>query len=653
MEKEEESGDRKRERMDKTDNDKLQDDSCFDNNAANVELLLEKVIGIHLISVQIFDHLDFQQLLNCSLVCKSWNSVSRRVLREHRICLGAIGGDVPCQSVVDLNDLLSNSFNPPFNGLSVYTEPSSQHVVMHDCIRVNGLNINGEIEKSNSERLSKGLFKRLKERLDASNLFSEILSKIDVKHLEINWMDLTTSYCPAFQLIAKVLLRSHPYLQYLSIKSLPQDANDSLAKVIFGDNPFPIQWLPSLKTFVPPDDSDYSENSHSVSVLKQLLAAAPNLTQVLGEISDEELEPYFEENKVHTIRSIRLELSLSRLHQIRKLLSEDYCLYIRKLVFVISVPVPETKEHVYEILQLIQQRLGNTLQELEISQVALVMLSSRKYFPFQNLTHLMIEYDPEVDFQKGFFTLSAVDFNWMFPNLATVEIEWGSLTIDLRLITDELEDISEFRCESVTQFFISSCVLRSTNLVPWFENMAKLFPNVKHFYLNEFRGQNFKECFQSVWGAWSEIENLTLTFHSLENMCKNYDSCVLGLSDEELELLFRRKEEHRFEKLNLVPIRSCIFNCRKLKKIVFVIPPKPFQNVDSRRCLLSELTYLLGLTRIPQVTFEVQVEFWNEREHQQYRFPLDHLKPFTNLCYKVGRLLPQPLLSITTELHCS
>ncbi|CAG7819195.1 unnamed protein product [Allacma fusca] len=543
-----------------------------DEETMQTARVVSHAMSIPLISKEIFKFLSIPDLLVCSLVNKTWFLMAREVLRECKKCFAFINGNSPCKDIRNLNALLEKSTIIPFNGL--YIETESEELDNHNCIS------------------------HKKEAV--SELYSNILTKINFKTLGVYWVE--DIKCPVIELIIKIFQTFAHQLEYLHLESLPYSIEKLGQYLAFEDK----HWLQSLKIL---NVSNYDVRN---SIMEEVIAAAPKLQDLVGQVAVQNLEFIMKQNKSHIVRSYDFVPETSTLSTVVRFLEQKPKLRTLTVTSNRFFPDCDPSMLIPVLKGLVQCTKGpalTNLGSLTIDFLRTPSAQNKNYYPH----------------------LRSLNLERMFPTLHTVQLETHITSRDFSNIIKTYQDKEEYTCTTVRTLGIENSTGGfDANII---RIVSKMFPNVQHFSINvcwslgTFCGQ--------LWSAWKDLESIKLTSICESDVKKNLDTSFLGITKKEWTFLMERQKGIDFKSLHLPPSRFSILNCSKLKKFRIEIDHDNScrKNPDPDLVFLSSLTGHCAFSRLPGLQVEIV------RQECPARgiwccFALEHLKPFARLLEK-------------------
>ena len=232
---------------------------------------------------------------------------------------------------------------------------------------------------------------------------------------------------------------------------------------------------------------------------------------------------------------------------------------------------PKLKKIIHDgffwILRMIPENKYKLLEKLTLMDYKDEMDSSA---PFENVSSFGLHCSGNYG---GFVNAySRAKFGWLFPKLATVEINWdGPVMVRFREPTefnDELEDTAAVLWESDsprTSKTASKLILRNKACHVCYGGLKHRFPELTELQL-------FPDCFyahdilyMNIFRFWPNLKKLVLS-GQFSNRNANVDQVFCGVHQEELELLWKYGEKH-LRKLHIVPVRPCLPTLTRKRKI--------------------------------------------------------------------------------------
>ncbi|CAG7724538.1 unnamed protein product [Allacma fusca] len=423
------------------------------------------------------------------------------------------------------------------------------------------------------------------------------------------------SSCPTVACIQTILSEVSFNLKKLnlfvfptSITSLKQFVNVSVEK---------CDWLRNLKSISIP--SFEGEDRMSVSNLREILVAAPNLQILRGSVSPAYLEVILENNKAAIVTDFDFDPNATQFLKSSQCFARSAPslekLRIGTVSEIVEIHIPV---ELIEVMKLLLLASYTTLKELRIDHFNLFLYTRLGIPPLKQVNKMSITYE---DVGQGIVNLRRVDFGLLFPCLETVEIRYDDLSnIDVQIPGD----FQRLVCNTV-KFFKLSVGNRELNLNP-VDNFSKIFPNVEHFYCSSCL--DLRDICIYLWTAWSSLESITFTDLASHHI-PNLDWLFCGIF--EAEAIHLLKFNGQLKDYNLVPSFPSILNCRKLKKLRVEI--KHFgRDCEVNRffpSFLSKTTGHLIFSRLPEL--QVEINFRTCCRQVPCGYSLDHLKSFAKI----------------------
>jgi hypothetical protein len=301
-------------------------------------------------------------------------------------------------------------------------------------------------------------------------------------------------------------------------------------------------------------------------------------------------------------------------------------------------PLSEALEIVFENVKLFFDRCCQYLTELEIDHLTLICLYFLNMRPLIHLTDMTLWHDTSLDDKVGFTALKRINMSRLFPNLNSVELRRScDRALDspdfcsrrtgeiVRYIPtkfddeDDDDDQQEYTCNTVRTIKISGYPRLQ------FSSISVVFPHVKSAHLVVFLEP--MDSFSSLWTAWPDIEEITLTERLEVTTSRVWDAAFCGITEEEVARL-QRMESSQLARLQLAPIRPSILNLTRLKKIRIEVPHKYSCSKEKCAGFFSKVTGCLAIARMPQLSVQVQRKECRKNWLNPCRYKLDHLKPY-------------------------
>ncbi|CAG7826236.1 unnamed protein product [Allacma fusca] len=473
------------------------------NRVFSIDLTLEEILG----------NLDERDLLNISLLNKYFAGKARRFLRENKKCVAIINGQSPCHVLQGFEATLKKSRNIPFNGLSVTTTEDS-----HSCLPCT----------------------------EISDVFSILLTELNLKYLKVDWKWSLDTNCPAQQLLRMFLKERSSELKGLTIRELPWGE--------FSGTAFSQESPNALKNL------NVLEFSTDVEIdwIEKIVPCAPNLKEIRGRVFPEHLKFLIPQKKLKLIKDFRFYPELSTTDLVAQYASENPRLDSMEISAEELRRDNASLETFKIILRILLEASSSSLKRLRLEEHLDILWFIYLPIPtLKNVQHLYLHFELYLDKHLGFCSLAKIDWNRLFPNLKAVEISLGVTPYQLleRYVdVDALRNASEHISTSVVELTLPD----------------------QGMYSEEFYG-------------W-----LSKVFRALG-----------GISPEEAEEL--RDEDSMFlENYQFVPVQPSILTMKNLKKLqISQQHHRDGYRDKNQKQLISEMSNHLVFSKMPKVAFEL------------------------------------------------
>ncbi|CAG7826492.1 unnamed protein product [Allacma fusca] len=371
---------------------------------------MEQVFTVDLILKEIIANLEFKDLLSVSQLNKKWNYIARKRLYDNHKCLVTITNhqrlrmERPCEKMKTLDNLISKCVNIPWNGLILriddheYFEDDSSD--FHYCIP--------------------------QDTTVTKNLYPSIWTKLRIKYLIVS----CDFKCPAGEIVKQIMLQKGDSIEYLNIKSLKRRKVFCRENQIVdpGERRFKLGNVKILEI----------HKNMDLELLSDVLGSAQGVQEINGKVHSNEVSAVLKNNLVCKLKEFYLmhsEEFVRGFGIVVKPIEIDVCLELvrsqpklRKLVGKYERRNSGcTIDSYCDVLGDLIQSSSDCLEVLEIDQLSLIWISSRRLPEARRVTEIKVGYVDAIDYDTDVTTMAKVNFGRMFPNLQTVVFTqaWG------------------------------------------------------------------------------------------------------------------------------------------------------------------------------------------------------------------------------------
>ena len=199
----------------------------------------------------IFSYLSLDNLKQCRIVCRKWNSKICSYIRCFRQCNANIEKLEPCWVLKELNKVVGRMTTTlPINSLSINLGPHDKLTCTSVCKKIT------KDTKSGSKVY-----------------YGELLEKLSLKYLSIFWdMSFSCKNCPAVKFIITLLRKKIQQLEYLYLDCVP---GTDLCELDTDWSPV----FPKLKVFYVGENYLWAWDD---SIVSKIISGAPNLKKLKG-----------------------------------------------------------------------------------------------------------------------------------------------------------------------------------------------------------------------------------------------------------------------------------------------------------------------------------------------------------------------------------
>ena len=383
------------------------------------------------------------------------------------------------------------------------------------------------------------------EKENIGEYYSQILDRIQVKFLEIDWrcesydIPANAGNCPALKLIRKIFKERFSALEELSIRHLPPyiqlySPSDITEGRILSRRLRILEFSETIKTT-------------SLQIILDLMRAAPNLEELRLTSPTSNLE-FMPVEKLHLIKEYRFD-SIS-IEQIVRF--ADTNPKLRKF----TIEAPLSYFYANQLCDAMKKILISSRQTLEILEIDLFIVSLFLKWnlaePFEKLENLFISVDFSPPAARLRDSLKYVNFSRLFPALkSVVAVENEHHEHEIPYYESNLPR-EACRAEPATTITeLCAIGFLDEDRVGYFRNV---FPQVITF---EARGDGFGlGPYEHIWKCWPMLKNVKVFEFDLDNET-NLDAQFCGIHAEEAAEL-QEKDEEYLNMINIVPIRPAV-----------------------------------------------------------------------------------------------
>ncbi|CAG7827966.1 unnamed protein product [Allacma fusca] len=556
-------------------------ESCVTSN----DLILERILYF----------MTFDDLLSSARINKRWNKLSRWELGRNRKCLVKIDKDLPCQDLLRLKEQFEGKPTFPFQGLSI------SYCGHRNCKWVEDYRA---LE-------STGFWKTL-----------------PMKYLRVT-LEKDTE-CLAMQLIKLLVNQCSHEIQELVV---------STEYYSIGDVPdlFDIKkekrhnWLPQLTSL------EVGDTQHE-RILHQLVAAAPTIQNIYGHVRPHHLFKLLEMRKAALITEFICDPTSPT--------DADTLLCFAelkpKLQQLRIADRTADKEPWSTVTASLLDSCSATLHHLEIELLDLILLTLSEKLILPNLKHLDVKFNDRLDKQLGFFVMSKINFDFVFPNLKSCKISSSSYESlysqeQLQLIPAELIH-KHFLCSTVRQITLSENCF-DLGIESGCRSVSSLFPNVTCFKIENCRhpGTYLKYTLAN----WQNLESIFISTVEYPGPITNLDILFCGISKEEWTYLrsLEKTSPGFLQHVELVPSAWSLLHLKNAKSLkISVIHndrcPEP-RREDS--LLLSSLTGHLVFSKMSELDVELTSSDCLSKIENSCCLAFDDLRKFATISEMKGK----------------
>ncbi|CAG7733463.1 unnamed protein product [Allacma fusca] len=525
-------------------------ESCITSN----DLILERILYF----------MTFDDLLSSARINKRWNKLSRWELGRNRKCLAKIEKDLPCQDLLRLKEQFEGKSYIPYQGLSIgYSFGHANCKIVED-------------------------YRALES--------TEFWKTLPMKYLRVPLNQYTD--CLAMQLLKLLMNQRSHEIQELVVPSLYYRIDD-VPDFFDIERKIRPNWLPQLTSLGIGDIKDEW-------ILLQLVAAAPSIRNIYGHVRPHHLYKLFEMRKAKLITEFICDpasptdaYTLLRFAELKP-----------KLQQLRIADRSADKEPWSSFAASLLESSSTSLYHLEIELLDLILLTSSEKLSLLHLKHLHIKFNDRLDKQLGFFVLSKINFDFLFPNLTSCKISRSSCESlysqeQLELIPVELMQ-SNFVCSTVRQITLSD---NCFNL--WVESecrsVGSLFPNVTCFQIENCRQPG--TYLKYTLAYWQNLESICISTVEYPAPITNFDVLFCGISKEEWTYLrsLEKTSPGFLQHVELVPSAWSLLHLKNLKSVKISVMHNDRCPVPRRDdfVLLSSLTGHLVFSKMSELTIDL------------------------------------------------
>ena len=446
---------------------------------------------------QVLAFLGNHDLLSCSLVNKSWYKVSRKILRDFRVCYA----DLRKNSCITLSSLLATIDTmtfPPFNGIRVKTHRENDP--RYPCVGF-------------EEALAKSAALKIR--------YLELEDRIDGKS------------CPLYKLIQNFC---H------TVQIVRDETLDSIFSYDRKKNTFIIV-------------------TRGEDIVPTFLKDCSNVQDIFVRVRLNEFWESLPPSQRQALRSLSLSehFSVGMLNQTLKIAEEGGMKLVSLMILCdphrIHGRMPEFMNLFNKLVQVNSERL------LDLSIGLASILKPYGVPALKNLKRLTIFYPELSGVHSALtqrqvlrYLLRKINYEEELPSLKAVKI-WWNFDVNYQYTPVEPEP-GELLYSSAT---VTNLTFDGVSFGDSFQEWGEIFPNVKELKLR-FVSQSFEQQCTTVWESYScwgptlEVVDIEKDHRQVEDNLTNYDALFAGLNQEEAVVL-QELDPEILEKLNTVPAR--------------------------------------------------------------------------------------------------
>ena len=526
----------------------------------------------------IFKNLDTLDLVRLSRVNKLWFREARRLLKSRRV-YARPRYSYPCFDLKIIDKVLKKikSDEILYNGLYLQFDTLHFQESFEGC-------------EKKYYKLGRAVAKKIP--------YTNILSKLKLKYLKINWRNPGhLKECPAGLIVPEILIHHGETLEELEIQEGPWFWGWLFDKDVLGSGRL---WMPKLRVL---KAKPLEYRVFDPKAILPLIQVAPNLEDLLVCVSSKEIRMgLIPKDRYKIIKSVCFERRRAQdlaayaefantCPKLRSLILQNYDRQKNILYLDDSDDddgssgdsdddvEDEVEEPGWEIFQ---KLLESSLESLEMIRIPVCYLASQMnsdshVFPNVMLLALEIPWEATVEESYIHDILFNFDFKAKFPNLTSVRFEnaWQTLTIyatcsdpidDVHVEESQLSIVPADPCTTVTSLTLNNHV---TNFS--LEYCTALFPNLTHLDVGSTK-KNVRVPYAKIWTEFPNVEMLSVREPSwaqeqAEDL--NYDADFLGIFEDEAKDL-RMKDLKNVQNMHIVPIKPSILTA-KSKRLASVM----------------------------------------------------------------------------------
>ncbi|CAG7833506.1 unnamed protein product [Allacma fusca] len=292
--------------------------------------------------------------------------------------------------------------------------------------------------------------------------------------------------------------------------------------------------------------------------------------------------------------------------------------------------------YVPELCSTLLNSSSASLNYLDIDHLDLVLLVSKTQFCLETLSSLNVDFNLGLDRYLGYFSISRINFQELFPNLKMIKISTSKdpySVRDLKSIPESFKNSDSFySSQSVVNVQIRGTPFRPVSLsarIP----LARVFPNVKHVGIKY--SSDITSYLEYVLPAWPDLESLQITANEYPKNLTNLDRIFCGTSEEESFHLqsWESKEPGCLQNYQIVPLKRSLLHSKYLKSLKIRVCHNDScpLNTRSSQVLLSAVSGHLVFSRIPHLRLEIMRSLCGGGENGMCYFTFNDLHPFAKL----------------------
>ncbi|CAG7716371.1 unnamed protein product [Allacma fusca] len=557
----------------------------FESSVTANDLILERILYF----------MTFDDLLSSARINKRWNKLSRWELRRNRKCLAKIDKDRPCHYLLHLKEHFEGNSVLPFHGLSI------------------GFVGHGNCKWIEDYRILEN---------------TEFWKTLPVKYLRITLEQYTQ--CLGMQLIKLLVnLRSHE-IQELVV---------STEYYTFGDVLDFFHIEPKTRhNFLPQLTSISIQDKQDEMILPELVAGAPSIQNIFGHVRPHHLSKLMELGKAHLITEFICDPTIPT--------DADTLLQFAKLkpkLQQLTIANESAEEEPWStITATLLESCNDSLKELEIGLMDLILFAYSGKLISPNLEHLIINFNDRLDKQLGIFVMPKINFDFAFPNLKSCKFSGGSDQFSysheqLELIRAELRS-TNFLCSTVRHVTLSDNCF-DLGIESECRSLVSLFPNVTSFKIDNCSQPAI--YLKHTLAFWQDLESICISTVEYPAPITNLDILFCGISKEEWTYFWSLEKTIPgfLQQVELVPSAWSLLHLKNLKSLKISVIHNDRCPVPRREdfVLLSSLTGHLIFSKMSELKIDLASSDCLSKIENSCCFTFDDLSEFATISEIKGR----------------